>query len=98
MQSMQLTSSFCGSQAAFQARPQRGCAGRAARPVLIKAQSEPEAQVMASYLFELLHKSFQLSLVEITGLSGCVSDVRARAAINLACPVARLMASGYALC
>ena len=42
MQSMQLTHSFCGSQAAFQAKAQRGCPRR---PMLIKAQSEPQAQV-----------------------------------------------------
>ena len=45
MQTMQLSGSFCGSQAAFQSRAQRGCGERVARSVLIRAQAEPQAQV-----------------------------------------------------
>ena len=45
MQSMQMIQSSCGFQAAFQAKAQRGCPRR---PMLIKAQSESDAQVEGS--------------------------------------------------
>ncbi|CAL5221090.1 g3219 [Coccomyxa viridis] len=51
---MQLTGSFCGSQAAFQPRTQRGCAERVARSVLIRAQAEPQAQVARRTALSLL--------------------------------------------
>ena len=56
MQTMQLTSSFCGSQVAFQPRAQRGCAKREARSVLIRAQADPQAQVSRKKGFNIPSK------------------------------------------
>ena len=54
MQNMQLTSSFCGSQAAFQSKAQRGCAERVARSILIRAQAEPQARVIILKVLDTL--------------------------------------------
>ena len=72
MQSMQLTKPFCGSQSALQSKAQRGCGGRAARPALIRAQIEPEAQVAPHTILDKLMKAPEGLLAEYSAASVCL--------------------------
>ena len=83
MQSMQMIHSFCGSQAAFQAKAQRGCPRR---PMLVMAQSEPQAQVKSSKSKQIALQAFRGACKLTASLLISAHVYRARAALILAQP------------